>query len=110
MRRGHDTLRQCMGPVLAILLPTLAATVPLLDMMPEDGRSGIESEHHPGTHGPPHNHLICIQQAANQWVRAPGAWPSVAAQEVPLPPLPDRALPLPVSLRYLPLPRAPPLA
>ncbi len=109
MRRGHSTLQQWAGLVLAVLLPALGTTIPLLDMMPEDGRSGIESEHHPGTHGPPHNHLICIQQAANQWVRTAGLPPSPVARETLLPTLPDPVLPLPLSLLHLPHSRAPPL-
>ncbi len=49
-------------------LPALSGAIPVLDMMVGDGRPAVEARHHPDTHGFPHNHLICIQQQANQWV------------------------------------------
>ena len=49
------------------LLPILSSVIPVLDIFPDDCRDGIEDHHHPGTHGLPHNHLICIQEEVNLW-------------------------------------------
>lgn len=59
-------------PALMLLgvLPALGNAIPLLDCMAGDGRTGVESKHIPGTHGLPHNHLICIQYQASGWVPA----------------------------------------
>jgi hypothetical protein len=62
--------------VLLAALPTLSGTIPILDVMVGDGKAAVETHHHPGTHGFPHNHLLCIQHQASQWVMA---W------EIPLP-------------------------
>lgn len=53
------------------ILPALLGIIPVLDVYAEDSRVGIEDHHHPGTHGYAHNHLICIQQEANQWAPSP---------------------------------------
>lgn len=56
---------------ILMAVPALAGIIPFLDVWPEDTRTGIEDHHHPGTHGFPHNHLICIQQESNQWAPSP---------------------------------------
>lgn len=109
MNRRKSTPYRGMGLLLAVLLPVMGASVSVLDMMPEDGRSGIESHHHPGTHGPPHNHLICIQQAANQWIQACETPPSPLALELRLPSTTNPSFPVHSSLPHLPRSRAPPL-
>ena len=89
-------------------LPTLSATIPVLDVVVGDGRPAVETRHHPGTHGYPHNHLICIQQQANQWA------PSFDAPLLPL--LAATRAPASVVLKQpvrstqilLPRPRGPP--
>jgi hypothetical protein len=110
MRRGDTAFQRCVGLLLAILLPAVGTSISLLDMMPEDGRSGIECQHHPGTHGPRHNHLICIQQAANQWAPAAASAPPVLAGKILLPLLPQANQPLRASPLHLPHSRAPPRA
>ncbi len=99
-------------PALVLLgvLPALSAAIPLLDCMAGDGRTGVESKHMPGTHGFPHNHLICLQYQASGWV--PAAFdpspPSPEAFAVPDVPQPTRLLFAPApGLRR---PRAPPAA
>ena len=67
MDRGKSTLNRATGLLLVTLLPVLGASIPVLDISPEDGRTGVESHHHPGTHGLPHNHLICIQMFFPEW-------------------------------------------
>ena len=109
MNRRKSTPNRGMGLLLSALLPVMGAWVPALDMMPEDGRSGIESHHHPGTHGPPHNHLICIQQAANQWIPACETPPAPMASELRFPSAENPSAPVYSSLPHLPRPRAPPL-
>lgn len=110
MIRKTSTPYRGIGLLLAALLPVMGALVSALDMMPEDARSGIESHHHPGTHGPPHNHLICIQQAANQWVQACETQPLPLALELRLPSATDPSPLAHSSLPHLPRSRAPPLA
>jgi hypothetical protein len=110
MNRRNPKPQRFMGLLLAALLPVVGVSVSLLDMMPEDGRPGIESRHHPGTHGPRHNHLICIQQAASQWMQACVTPPSFLTFEVRLPSQPDPATPTHTPLSHLPHSRAPPLA
>ncbi|MGW8267739.1 MAG: hypothetical protein ACWGSQ_15345 [Longimicrobiales bacterium] len=110
MNRKESRLHQVAGLVLLLLLPGMGASISVLDMMPEDGRDGIESHHHPGTHGLPHNHLICIQQGANQWVQACAAPSSRLAVKIALPPAPDPTPPAHTTLPHLPHSRAPPPA
>ena len=108
--RKESKLRLGAGLLLLFLLPAMGASISLLDVMPEDGRQGIESHHHPGTHGLPHNHLICIQQAASQWVQSNAVPPSEPDGEITPLPLPDPTPPIRISLLHLPHSRAPPLA
>jgi hypothetical protein len=110
MNRSNSQPQRLIGLLLAALLPVVGVSVSLLDMMPEDARSGIESHHHPGTHGPPHNHLICIQQAANQWVRTCETPRLPLALELRLPSATNPSPPAHSSLPHLPRSRAPPLA
>lgn len=110
MNREKSSLQRLTGLVLLALLPSLGASISVLDIMPEDGRTGIESQHHPGTHGLPHNHLICIQQAASQWVKTCGAPPCPGAVELLVPPTPGPLVPVRTTHLHLPHSRAPPLA
>ena len=63
-RRACRVLKADLSRVAVLLvatLLTLSGTIPILDVMVGDGKAAVEAEHLPGTHGPPHNHLICIQ-------------------------------------------------
>ncbi len=96
---------------VAVLLPVLSGVIPVLDIWAQDIRDGIETHHHPGTHGLPHNHLICIQQSANHW--APDAAPPVAPASLSLKvqeQIPVSSAPLLVRLVRSPKPRSPPIA
>ena len=53
------------------LIVCLTEYIPVLDMMVGDGGPVVEAQHHPDTHGFPHNHLLCIQQQANQCSKNP---------------------------------------
>ncbi len=108
MHRGKSRFFRLEGLLLLGLLPSVSASVPVLDTMPKDGRIGVESHHHPGTHGFPHNHLICIQQAASHWVEAEGTPPAPQAVEIQLPPSPDAPGPIHSARPHLPHSRAPP--
>ncbi|HSW29882.1 MAG TPA: hypothetical protein VLH75_10410 [Longimicrobiales bacterium] len=99
-------------PALALLalLPVLGGLVPMLDCMAGDGRVAVESKHIPGTHGFPHNHLICIQHQASGWVPA-APDPSPPRSEA----VQDRYAPGPEMPSFAPAPslqrsRAPPAA
>lgn len=70
MDRRIPICRRALGLALVVILPGLSASIPVLDMMVGDGHPAVESEHIPGTHGFAHNHLICVQQAANGWTEA----------------------------------------
>lgn len=110
MSRDTPLWRRWVALHLLGALPALAVAIPLLDLMASDGRPGVETHHHPGTHGFPHNHLICIQQQADQWAPSsdPGAPPEVLAPDGPAPLGPVvSAIVAPVEL---PRPRAPPAA
>jgi len=61
-------LQRLSALILVAALPILSGAIPILDLMVGDGKAAIEAEHHPGTHGFPHNHLLCIQHQASQWV------------------------------------------
>lgn len=108
MTGKRSFIQRLTGLVLLALLPSMGASISVLDILPEDGRTGIESQHHPGTHGLPHNHLICIQQAANQWAQTYGPPPPQVAVAFSLPPAPEAATPLHSTLPHLPRSRAPP--
>lgn len=99
-------------PALILLgvLPTLGNAIPLLDCMAGDGHTGVESKHVPGTHGLPHNHLICIQYQASGWVPAAfdPAPPRLEAFRVRCVPQPTHHLFAPAP--SLQRPRAPPAA
>ncbi len=92
-------------------VPILTGVVPVLDVWADDTRVGIEDHHHPGTHGIPHNHLICIQQQASHWAPSadlPGV-PAVRLLTTGDPPCPVRTL-LPGRDLLSPRPRSPPIA
>ena len=78
-------LQRLSALMLVAALPTLSGMLPILDLMVGDGKAAIEAEHHPGTHGFPHNHLLCIQHQASQWVPACEAplLPVLATLELP---------------------------
>ena len=68
MNRDFRTWRNALALTLITGLPVLSCAIPILDLMVGDGTHAMEAEHHPETHGFAHDHLICIQQQANQWV------------------------------------------
>jgi hypothetical protein len=74
-----------------------------------DGGTAMEAEHHPGTHGYAHDHLICIQHQANPWVQADRIQVPRVAAAVHLPSIPDLTGPNPFRRAALPYSRAPPL-
>ena len=71
-----STVQRLLALMLLAVLPTLSGAIPILDVMVGDWNAAVEAEHHPGTHGFPHNHLICIQHEASQ---------SIPGCDVPLP-------------------------
>ena len=96
--------------VLVAVLPALNGVIPILDLMVGDGKAAVEAEHHPGTHGFPHNHLICIQHHASHWVSGQQPPAQVVMATFTLP-----AYPWPTALVHsdqavLPPARAPPFA
>lgn len=96
--------------VLAATLTALGGVIPVLDLVVGDGTAAVEAEHHPGTHGFPHNHLICIQHQANQWVLGVDLQ---ARQTLAALFLPNEIHPTPLvrqALSLLPPARGPPLA
>jgi hypothetical protein len=110
MSREIQSLRKALAVFLMAGLPALSCAIPVLDLMVGDGGPAVEAHHHPDTHGFPHNHLICIQQQANQWVMPsldllPGAVAFFA-----LPAFRDPGAVFRTTQFALPHPRAPPLA
>jgi hypothetical protein len=110
MSREIQSWRKALTVFLMAGLPALSCAIPVLDLMVGDGGPAVEARHHPDTHGFPHNHLICIQQQANQWVMPsldllPGAIASFA-----LPAFRGRMAVFGTTQLSLPLSRAPPLA
>jgi hypothetical protein len=110
--KGRIPLPQRLVSVLAVaVLTALSGTIPVLDVWPDDCRTGIQSEGHPEAQGYPHNHLICIQHQANHW--APGAdlpaAPAILAVQA-LDPLPLGTVPAWIRTLVSPRPRSPPLA
>jgi len=97
--------------LVVAILPALSGAIPVLDVWPEDYRTGIQTEGHPESQGYPHDHLICIQHQANHW--APGAdlpaAPGILAVQS-LDPLPPPAAPSRTRSLLSPRPRSPPLA
>jgi hypothetical protein len=109
MNRDTKALQRLFTIALLTALTALSSAVPLLDLMVGDGKAAIEAEHHPGTHGFPHDHLICIQQQASQGaVQSVDLHYSVVAWVI-LPELPDREILQLSSQISLPHSRAPPL-
>jgi len=96
--------------ILAATLATLSGAIPILDMMVGDGSDAVEAEHHPGTHGFPHNHLICIQHQASQWVPECNASPPLVLARAFLPAIPATESPVNLGEILLPRARAPPAA
>jgi hypothetical protein len=73
-----------------------------------DGKAAVEAEHLPGTHGFPHNHLLCIQHQANQWVPECDAPAPLMLAVVSLLAYPRAESPTHSGQILLPLARAPP--
>ena len=96
--------------IFVAALPTLSGTIPILDLMVGDGKAAIEAEHHPGTHGFPHNHLLCIQHEASQWVPGHDAPPPLGLVWVTLPAFPGSDSLIHSDQISLPRARAPPAA
>jgi hypothetical protein len=96
--------------VLAAALTTLSGVIPVLDLVVGDGTPAVEAEHHPGTHGFPHNHLICIQHQANQWVAGADISTQLVLATVLLPNETDPTPLFRQNQTLLPPARAPPLA
>ena len=110
MTRDIRNWRRLVASTLMAGLPVLSCVVPVLDLMVGDGTHAVEAEHHPGTHGFAHNHLICIQQQANQWVvPSDDLLPSVVGA-LALPISTDPGLETTTTHLLLPHSRAPPLA
>ena len=108
MKRRDPIWRRLSALALCTVIPALSATIPILDVIAGDARTAVETRHHPGTHGFPHNHSICIQQEANQWAPACDAPPSLVVALVSLPAVPDFTTPTRSTLIWLPESRAPP--
>jgi hypothetical protein len=102
-------LRRLLTGYVLIALPALSCAFPILDLMVGDGNPAVEAQHHPGTHGYPHNHLICIQHQANQWVLPSNDLLPTIVAAILLPPLPDRGPSYRSTQLSLPHSRAPPL-
>ena len=71
-------LRPHVSAALALLLVTLSVAVPMLDAADAGSGAALESEHHPGTCPPAHDHTVCTQFGGNlplvsAWTRIPSA-------------------------------------
>jgi hypothetical protein len=71
-------LRPHVSAALALLLVTLSVAVPMLDRADAGSGVVVESEHHPGTCPPAHDHTVCTQFGGNlplvsAWSRIPSA-------------------------------------
>ncbi len=108
MNRDFRTWRSLLAVSLTTVLPVLSCAIPILDLMVGDGTHAMEAEHHPETHGFPHNHLICIQQQANQWVVPDNDLLPRVVSPISLPELPDPAWGSWTTHLSLPHSRAPP--
>ena len=96
--------------ILVATLPALSGTIPILDLMVGDGKAAVEAEHLPGTHGFPHNHLICIQHQASQWAPGCDASPVLGPARSALLEIPFADTPIFAGEILLPRARAPPAA
>ena len=95
---------------LVAALPALSGAIPILDIMVGDGKAAVESQHLPGTHGYPHNHLLCIQHEASQWVPGRDAPPPLGLVAETLPAFPGSDSLIHSDQISLPRARAPPAA
>lgn len=69
-------IRRILGPVLAGALCLTGLVGPLLDADLPSRTPVVESEHHPASCPPVHDHTICVQLGASQWTAArPAARP-----------------------------------
>ena len=100
--------RRLLALTLMAVLTALIGTIPILDILVGDGGAAVEAQHHPETHGYPHDHLICIQQQANQWVRPCEVQLPKAVAELLLPGIPDKTPSAHSKQLSLPHSRAPP--
>lgn len=60
-------IRRILGPVLAAVLCITWLAGPVLDSDLPPTTPIVETEHHPATCPPAHDHTICTQLGANQW-------------------------------------------
>ena len=100
--------RRLQALALLAILPALGTAIPMLDCMAGDGRVGVESKHVPGTHGFPHNHLICIQHQASGWAPTAPDRSFVRPEAFWTPDVPEPVRPLFASAPALQRPRPPP--
>ena len=109
MNRDIRDWRRLVATTLIAGLPALSCAVPMLDLMVGDGTHAVEAEHHPDNHGFAHNHLICVQQQANQWVVPDNDLLLRVVAAMSLPALPDPGSGTWTTQLSLPHARAPPL-
>jgi hypothetical protein len=57
--------RSQLSAALALLVVTLGVAVPMLDRVDAGPDPAVESEHHPGTCPPAHDHTVCTQHGAD---------------------------------------------
>ena len=110
MSRDNRNWRSLLALTLIAGLPALNCAISILDLMVGDGTHAVEAKHHPGTHGFAHNHLICIQQQANQWVMPSNDLLPAIVSAISLPISNDSGSEIPINHFFLPHSRAPPLA
>jgi hypothetical protein len=84
-------LRSVISAALTALVVTLSIAVPLLDRADAGSDPVVESEHHPATCPPSHDHTVCAQFSANlPLASARARHPAAATVRVALPAGADR--------------------
>ncbi len=80
-------IRPQVSAALALLMVTLSVVVPMLDRADAGSGPVVESEHHPGTCPPAHDHTVCTQHGGNlPLVSAFTRSPAASTVRTPLPP------------------------
>jgi hypothetical protein len=102
--------RRLLALALVTALTALSGTIPILDVMVGDGKAAVETHHIPGTHGFPHNHLLCIQHQASQWSPGHEVPSTLVLAWVHLPDFLGPTTPVSAGQRLLRKARAPPPA